>query len=238
MADSTSRIDLRPSHERRLGLAVTLFLLTAASAAQAGECLLAPGNHSFEMQLEGVTREYLVHVPPSCDSESPIPLVFDFHGLTDTHAGQVSFGFRQKADEAGFVVVHPQGYERSWNSGWCCSSIGLTPTHSLDDVAFTRAMLEAIDASLLIDRTRVYATGLSNGGAMSHWLACNAADMIAAVAPVSYPLSIIDGCEPSLPVAVLQIHGTADGTVPYEMSDPGSEWPSASLIQPPFLRQR
>jgi len=79
-----------------------------------------------------------------------------------------------------------------------------------------------------IDLKRVYATGLSNGGIMSQWLACDAADMFAAVAPVSGP-NMID-CKPSRPISVVLYRGLVDPGVLYDggnSSPTGHDWPSA-----------
>ena len=83
-------------------------------------------------------------------------------------------------------------------------------------MGFIRAMVESIAEELPIDRDRIYATGHSAGGAFSHRLACEAADLIAAAVPVSFSLhTTLIGCEPSRPIAVLQFHGLSDPSVPY-----------------------
>lgn len=183
---------------------------------------------------KGNTRQYKVHVPPSYDPQTPTPLLFCIHGL-----GQNAVLFcvngaemHAKSDEEGFILVMPNGYMNSWNGGSCC---GAASDERLDDVAFFRAILEEVGTHLNVDLDRVYATGLSNGGYMSYRLACEAADIFAAVAPGAGAIGTNDigggtnadadftSCEPSRPVAVLDMHGTADGLVSYSLQAPTME---------------
>jgi polyhydroxybutyrate depolymerase len=204
----------------RIPCALPVFLAAFLLAPDAlgGDCDLGPGNHSFSMQLDGVTRTYVVRVPTGCDPADPFALVFDFHALfANTTLQSNRSGFREKADEEGFVIVWPQGVGNSWNAGVIGSSMG--GGDGLDDVAFARAVADAVEQVLPIDRSRIYATGHSNGGAMSHQVACDAADLFAAVVPVAFPLwpeSQGGECTPSEPVAVLQFSGLRDTTVPYD----------------------
>src|SRR6201999_3515118 len=114
------------------------------------------------------------------DPKVPMPLVFCFHGLGQN---AVMFcvdgaGMIPKSDDAGFILVMPNGYMNKWNAGACCLS-----DPKLNDVALVRAIFEEVGKHVNVDLTRVYATGLSNGGFMSYRLACEASDIFAAVAP-------------------------------------------------------
>jgi polyhydroxybutyrate depolymerase len=176
---------------------------------------------------QGNTRQYKVHVPPNYDPNVPMPVVFCFHGLLQN---AVLFcvngaGLVPKADQAGFILVMPDGHQNRWNAGTCCAN---ADTGILDDVGFVRAIFADLSKHLNIDLDRVYATGLSNGGFMSYRLACEAADIFAAVAPgagalVTNELGWLGGdsdfpkCEPSEPVSVLDLHGTADSIVAYDL---------------------
>ncbi|HEY6460687.1 MAG TPA: PHB depolymerase family esterase [Polyangiaceae bacterium] len=174
------------------------------------------GDTTETLDVDGGTRTYILHTPPGYTGQTPVPLVFDFHPLGVPAAVWKGVStWAAEADKDGFIVVWPQGIDDAWNVGRCCGGA--------DDVAFTRAMIAAISAEKSIDPKRIYATGCSNGGGMSYMLACNAADVIAAVAPVNF--DCITGatndpscgsCTPSRPVSEVQFMGTADTEVPYD----------------------
>lgn len=163
----------------------------------------------------GRTREYLLHVPPML--EGPMPVVFAFHGLRTTAGLQRWISnMNDAADAHGYVVVYPEGIgtsalDQSFNAGLCC---GVAQASAVDDVGFTLAILEVLRAPLCVDARRVFATGLSNGGHMAYRLACERADVFAAIAPVA-GLVTVASCTPARPVAVLHFHGTEDRIVGY-----------------------
>ena len=183
-----------------------------------------PGETSESIMVDGLLRTYERHIPPGYDGTTPLPVVFDFHGLGGTGAGwKGSTAWAQLADQHGFIAIWPDGIDNSWNAGRCCRGAF---EQNIDDVGFVRAMLEALKADACIDEKRVYATGCSNGGAMSFKLACDAADVIAAVAPVDFDcvtntINSVDEpscgmCTPARPITEIQFRGTADSLVPYE----------------------
>jgi polyhydroxybutyrate depolymerase len=160
-----------------------------------------------------MSRTYILHVPASYTGQTPVPLVLDFHPLFGTGAVERgSSGYLALSDEQGFVVAWPDGIDNAWNIGPCC-----TTSRTVDDLAFARAMVEEISSDGCIDRKRVYATGYSMGGGMSYHLACNAADMFAAVAPSAFDLlnETEQPCHPARPITVISFRGTADPIVPY-----------------------
>jgi polyhydroxybutyrate depolymerase len=181
------------------------------NAARA-QCTLGVGDHFLSLNHGGIERVFTVHVPLGCDPASPWPLVVDFHGFTLTRTDQSNrSGIREVADVEGFAVAYPQGLGDAWNGIVCCGF------SSADDVGFARALVADVSQRLPIDPNRVYATGFSNGGLLSHRLACEAADLFAAAAPVAFqlpnPLSF--PCSPSRPIAVKHFHGFWDTVVPY-----------------------
>lgn len=160
----------------------------------------------------GRSRAARVHLPTGYDGKTPVPLLINFHGRNSTAAQEeLLSGTTAKADAAGFAVVYPTGVGQTWNAGLCC---GQAQSEGVDDVAFTRALLDELEAKLCIDRRRVFAAGLSNGGFMSHRLACELADRIAAIGPVAGHM-LTPTCKPSRPVPVIHFHGDADSIVPY-----------------------
>jgi polyhydroxybutyrate depolymerase len=168
-----------------------------------------------------LTRQYKVHVPPSYDCTKPAPVLFCLHGLGQTPVMFCVNGsaMPEKSDEGGFILVMPFGYQNSWNGAGCC---GGAASAGLDDVALMRAILADVQEHLNVDSKRVYVTGLSNGGYMSYRLACEAADVFAAAAPGAGGLQGMHqtSCSPSEPISLLDIHGTADGLVPYSLQAP------------------
>jgi polyhydroxybutyrate depolymerase len=199
--------------------------LALALALSAPTAALEPGDYDDRTLLyRGVARAYDLRVPPAYDGSTPIPLVLDLHGYTaDKNVQRLISGMGERANEAGFAIAWPNGTDVSWNAGWCC---GLAVQNEVDDVGFLRTLADAIASEIAIDRRRVYVTGLSNGGAMSQRLACEAADVFAAAAPLAFPigLSPIASCAPVRPIPVLTFQGTTDGLVPYEGGFP---FPSA-----------
>ena len=172
---------------------------------------------------DGETREYLLYVPNTYNGSSAVPLLFNFHGGTDSANNQLSYvDMRSLADSENFILVYPQAFLEDGETNWNTLRDGEISKLSADDFGFVASMIDTLAASYRIDTTRVYATGYSNGGGMSYALACQLSDKIAAVAPVS-GLMPIDGaaypCSPTHPTSVLIINGTADFVRPYEGYD-------------------
>jgi polyhydroxybutyrate depolymerase len=189
----------------------TWALLPAAAESQSA---LVPGETTMSIAIGGRNRTFLLHVPPSYTGLTSVPLVLDLHGLGSNSSQQAGLsGFRRKSDEAGFIVAWPQGVSNSWNAFGCC---GTADFLNVNDPAFLRAVVARISQLGNIDHSRVYITGLSNGGFMTHRMACEAADIFAAAAPVSAPLNTSAAtCRPSRPITVVAFHGLNDGIVPY-----------------------
>lgn len=172
---------------------------------------LPPGDHLRSMTIGEQNRSYLVHIPPSYDPKRPAPIVLVFHAAVMNGPLMARFtGLNEKADEAGFVAVYPNGTGRSslllfWDAG------GVRSQPS-DDVGFVAKMLDDLATVVNVDPVRVYATGMSNGAMMCYRLASELSDRIAAIAPVSGTMAT-EACHPERPVSVLHFHGTEDAIV-------------------------
>jgi len=161
-----------------------------------------------------------VFVPASYDGVTPLPLVILLHGYGIDGATQdVYWGLSRQVDVDSFFLVIPDGTvdaagRRFWNATPSCCDFGHV---GVDDVAYVRGLVAEMKARFAIDPARVFATGHSNGGFMSHRLACDAADDFAAVASMA-GATFLDpsACAPSEPVSVLEIHGDVDTDVPYD----------------------
>ena len=192
-----------------LALCVGALLLAAHPTRAAG---FLPGDHLRALPFGGLVRTYRVHVPPSYDGSVPVPLVLDIHGLGSNAEQQEAIsGMRAESDAHGFLVVYPQGVNDTWNAGTCCGNA------TIDDVGFLRALVASIATEANIDGRRVYATGLSNGGAMTQRLACDAADVFAAAVPMAFPIPFrpLSACQPVRAMPVLTMMGLTDVAVPY-----------------------
>jgi polyhydroxybutyrate depolymerase len=140
-------------------------------------------------------------------------LVLSFHGFLlnpDTQA--VITRWHELADLEGFLVAYPQGtgWPRRWNSGETWGAVDIS------DTGFLRDMIDDVAGLAAVDRTRVYANGFSNGGGISVYIGCNAADMVAAIGSVAGAVVSKEECQPDRPVPVMAFHGTEDWIVPYQ----------------------
>jgi len=179
---------------------------------------LGPGDHPRTLTVGDIKRDYLVHIPAKYDRQKPTPVVLAFHGGGGNANNMVAYsGLNRKSDDAGFIVVYPSGTGRlekilTFNGGNCC---GHAMNNKIDDVEFTRKLLDDLAKSANIDQKRVFATGMSNGGIMSYLLASELSDRIAAIAPVGGPMGTAT-CRPKRPVSVIHFHGTDDEHAPFK----------------------
>jgi polyhydroxybutyrate depolymerase len=183
----------------------------------------ASGSHLISLTSSGVLRTSLLHVPPGYDPEQGAPLVLNFHGFgSDAPQEVLLTGMSEASDERGFLVAYPYGIVSSWNAGQCC---GQAWVDAVDDVQFVADLIATIAEDYCVDPRRIHATGMSNGGFLSHRLGCELADRIAAIAPVAGVLGIDPAaCKPGRAVPVMQFHGTEDMLVPYEGGVPLVQW--------------
>jgi polyhydroxybutyrate depolymerase len=154
----------------------------------------------------------LLHVPKR--AKAPLPLVMAFHGAGGNGPGMADYsGLSDTADHYGFAVLYPTaGSSRHFWS--------LNAKMPPDDVGRIKALLPQAEQAACADTTRIYATGVSNGGGFSARLGCELAGTIAAVAPVAGGYKALDDCPDGRKVSVLEIHGTSDHVVPYNGKPP------------------
>jgi polyhydroxybutyrate depolymerase len=177
--------------------------------------VLKSGNSNLTLQVGSATRSYLLHVPPAYDGKKSVPLIEDFHGMPSTGAEELaSSTYPSVTDAEGVVMVFPEGQSNilghGWNFGPCCVA-------GADDLGFTKALVAHLQTVACIDPDRIYAVGTLTGSGMVYLLACQAADIFAAVAPSAFDLisETVDQCHPSRPITVISFRGTADSHVPY-----------------------
>lgn len=192
-------------------LVVMIAVLALSSHSAWAQEKAAPAARS--LRVGGVDRDYLLDAPAK--ASGPVPLVIALHG-GGGNARTMTPRWLDTARREGFAVAFPSGVGRTanmgtWNAGGCC---GFAMTSASDDVAFISAMIDDIARDHRIDLTRVYVTGLSNGGMLTYRIGVALAPRVAAIAVVS---GAMFGGEapPATPVPVLIMHGEQDDIVPF-----------------------
>jgi polyhydroxybutyrate depolymerase len=191
---------------------------------------LAAGDSNQMIDVGGMNRRYIRHVPAGYDGKKPVPLLIDWHPLTQTGSYQrSSSGYAAVADRDGFIVLYPDGIDNAWNIGPCC-----TRSRMVDDLGLAKAMIEKLKTEGCIDTKRIYSAGYSMGGGMTHFLGCNAADIFAAISPAAFDLLIEEEepCKPARPLTVISFRGTSDPIVPFAGGE--SNPPTFGYTLPPI----
>lgn len=196
----------------------------------AGQRVASSGQRQTLMH-NGIRRGYVVRAPADAARRSErLPLVLVLHGGGGNAANaEAMTGFTDKARREGFIVVYPEGTSRgvlgllTWNAGHCC---GYAMENRVNDVAFVSALLDKLARDYPVDPRRIYATGMSNGGMMTHRLGIELSDRFAAIAPVVATL-FGDEVQPKHPVSALFINGMLDKSVPPDGGAPGGRFDGA-----------
>jgi polyhydroxybutyrate depolymerase len=211
---------------RSIVIALTIiwvFLLPVHSEA----VHLGPGQYEKTLIHDGIRRTYILHIPPQYDSQKAFLLVLLFHGGTGNARQALDhYGLVEKANKEGFILVAPNGTGRlkdrilTWNVGF---GFGYAMRHNIDDIGFTRKLIQEIEATISIDPKSIFATGMSNGGILCHFLAAELSDQIAAIAPVVATIGgkkssgeqYILPSQPNEAVSIIAFNGLLDEHIPY-----------------------
>lgn len=152
-----------------------------------------------------VKRSYVLHLPRNYENKDQFPLVIVLHGANWT-ASQADncYGFTAHGDTTGYIVVYPQGVNKSWNGEM--------------DVPYISSLIDTLCVIYKIDKHRIYILGHSNGGGLVYILACKLSSKIAAFASVSATMNRNNAVyyEPRCPIPLLIIRGTRDDMLPYQ----------------------
>ena len=167
------------------------------------------------LTVDGRERTFTVQSPRT--PKGRLPVVFFFHGGGGRGANMAANGFRDLVAQEQFLAVYPDGWRGNWNDGRNAARI-VSQQEGVDDVKFIRAIVDDLARRHPIDRSRVFAAGVSNGGIFSHYLAAKAADLFAGIAPVIGGLAepVAPTFQPSHPISLLVIQGDADPLVPIQ----------------------
>ncbi len=171
----------------------------------------------FDKQImhNNIQREYLLYIPKIYDSSQSTPIVFSLHGAGGSKESQYQLSeFHFIAERENFILVTPEATARRgaltfWNQ--------TNSSNGADDVGFIDTLISIISAEYNVDLDRIYIAGSSNGAFMAFQITCERSNKIAAVAAIKgYMLSDqITNCNPNMPTAIIQMHGTQDPLVAY-----------------------
>jgi polyhydroxybutyrate depolymerase len=189
------------------------------------------GVSRFELEVEGNVYSIRVLIPTDRDGvDVPLPVVLNWHGLGSNGFQQAQLtGYDLLAEQDGFLAVHPTGLPATELAGagvelpadqrgrrsWELAQLDVP---GRDDVAMASELIDRLVADYCGDETRIYSTGMSNGGFFTSLLVCELSDRLAAAVSVA-GLSHPDDCAPQQPVPFMAFHGTADQVVPYSGGD-------------------
>ena len=225
-----------PFYETKKMTKLSAFFVIGLLAVFNLSAVAAPWNsstaeHKQSLLQNGIKRNYLVRLPPKLPNHGRlVPLVLVLHGGGGNAANAERMsGFTDKAARENFIVVYPEGSSRlkgklqTWNAGHCC---GYAMEKGINDVAFINALLDRLIKDYPVDPKRIYATGMSNGGMMTHKLGIELSSRFAAIAPLVATL-FGDEIKPEHAVSAMFINGMLDKPVPYQGSALGGRFPNA-----------
>ncbi len=183
------------------------------------ECINSAADGYRSILQGSEMREYILYIPASYDSNSPTPLVINYHGFGDCAAGYADdigefYGLNELADNENFIVAYPQATfcgekgDNYWEPGNTGSQDIIE-----NDTYFTEQLIADIKDQLNVDLTRVYATGYSNGGMMSYSLACSS-NFFAAIGIMSGTM-LAEDCNENEYTSIIHFHGIDDEVLPY-----------------------
>jgi polyhydroxybutyrate depolymerase len=170
---------------------------------------------TINLTVDGNARSFIVYLPTGYNNAGKMPLIFAIHGGSGTPEGMINIAnFKPISDREKVVLIYPAGIQNNWNDGR-----PTTPNQlGINDVSFFNQMCDYAIANLYVDGTKIYATGISNGGFMSSRLGCELSNRIAAIAVDAATIeatTIASSCNPGRPVPAIYIHGTSDPLVPF-----------------------
>jgi polyhydroxybutyrate depolymerase len=182
---------------------------------------LTRGVSEFTLDAGGGVHDVRIYIPETISSD-PAPTVLNWHRLGLNGPAQATFtGYEALAEVEGFIVVHATGLDNSWE-------LAQFDIEERDDLAFTDALIDTVVADWCADTSRIYSTGMSNGGLFTSDLVCNRSTRIAAAASIA-GTTHAPTCSPERAVPYIAFHGTADSVVPFDGDEPSTLLPPAGV---------
>ena len=175
--------------------------------------LIALATQADTIVHAGRTREYLVHLPPGFSKDKHCPVILAFHGGGGRGSKfQELTHIFEASDSKSFVVVTPEGIDHHWEDG--------RPERGakVDDIGFIDELIEKLQKDYGVDPTKVFATGISNGGLFSFALACARSEKISGIAVVSMNMGdeLAKNCPLTRKIPVMIFSGNKDPLVPFD----------------------
>jgi polyhydroxybutyrate depolymerase len=202
-----------------LTVAMTWSTLISCSSMPAAQDSIVTGKSTGQIKVDNTTRSFIVYLPENFNKAQKHPVIFLFHGGGSKAGSMLNISrgtdFKSLSEENGIILVAPQGIEKSWNDGRKTKANKL----NIDDVKFISQLLKYIIDKYSVDTTRIYATGISNGGFMVSRLGCEIGYKFAAIAVVAATMGKdipYSTCTPDFTLPVMYIHGTADPIIPFD----------------------
>lgn len=204
---------------RLIGIFLIGFILLYGVSAQQS---LEGGTSQYSIQVGGLKRTYLVHVPRKYAHGVKVAAVMMLHGAGGNAENGLEQGkWIEKSEQEGFIAIGMDGTlkdpskhpnlltnPRGWNSGGLGAS-GSDSRRKVDDVGFVNAVIDKLLQTGMVDQKRIYVTGFSNGAAMTFRVGVELSNRVAAIAPVSNAL-LVNAASLKQPVSLMLIWGTAD----------------------------
>ena len=170
---------------------------------------------TINLTVDGNARSLVVYLPTGYNNAGKMAMIFAIHGGSGTPEGMINIAnFKTISDRDKVVLVYPAGIQNNWNDGRPTIPNQL----GINDVSFFSQICDYMVKNYSVDGTKIYATGISNGGFMSSRLGCELSNRIAAIAVDAATIeatTIAPGCNPGRPVPAIYIHGTTDPLVPF-----------------------
>ncbi|MBK7174128.1 MAG: hypothetical protein IPH84_13025 [Bacteroidales bacterium] len=171
------------------------------------------------LEFQGLKRE-AVWFKPKEPSVQGFPLIVDLHGANGK-AWNLMQGnhFNTMASREGFIHLMPQALQGSYNG----ETLFQWNAHFIfpwDDAAYLGYLVEIMKHEYSVDSSRLYLTGMSNGGFMTFFAAVHSMTKWAAIAPIAGLISnnVFSDYTPGRSIPLCYMHGTDDPVVPYNGS--------------------
>jgi polyhydroxybutyrate depolymerase len=198
-------------------LSIIVILLVSIHLASA-QNKIQPGDTNAQIKVDHITRTFIVYVPASYKKNIKSPLIFLLHGGGANASSMLNISngddFKSISERNDVLLVAPQGIDKSWNDGRRTKA----NKQGIDDVKFIGKLIDYMESHYSVDASRIYVTGISNGGFMTSRLGCELGNRFAAIAAVAATMGVdtpYASCHPDFALPVMYIHGTADPVVPF-----------------------